>query len=151
MSAKTIAEVKAALMSALGNIQTATGYKINLPASKVHSGYAKSIMDSTLDDNYPKCFVMYDLGRSDRETSGFLNKTLNFIIIFIAKRTKAVDLEATVQCENFIDDLDRLVKLNETLGGSVSTCSISEWVTDDGVRAPEGIVLAYLTTEREVY
>ena len=94
---------------------------------------------------------MYDLGRSDRETSGFLSKTLNFIIIFIAKRTKAVDLDAAVQCENFIDDLDRLVKLNETLGGSVSTCSISEWVTDDGVRSPEGIVLAYLTTEREVH
>mgnify|MGYP000978155967 CR=1 FL=1 len=151
MSSNTITEVKSALVSALGSIQTSTGYKSNLPASKIQSGYAKNIIDSTLDDNYPKCCVMYDLGRSDRETSGFLSKTLNFIIIFIAKRTKAVDLDAAVQCENFIDDLDRLVKLNETLGGSVSTCSISEWVTDDGVRSPEGIVLAYLTTEREVH
>jgi hypothetical protein len=51
---------------------------------------------------------------------------------------------------NFVDDLDKLVSMNETLGGSVSTCSLTEWVTDDGVRAPEGIVLAYLTTRREV-
>lgn len=150
MSNYSISDVKTGLRDTLAEMTTANGYNTELREKNIRGVFDARFIDNTQSENVPRVTVTLDMGAADRLVAGNMEERINLMIIFQARVTDHSPLPVTEQCERFIDDLRKLIASNQTLRGSVHSCELAEWTTDQGVRAPEGVVVAYISTLRFV-
>jgi hypothetical protein len=144
---KTSKEVRTALVDTLKVIKVANGYQNDLPDTHIHDTYTREIVDSEKDDLYPKVFVVMQRGVNTRLPSGNEQKILDFVIIFVGKKlATGDDIDAIVTA--YLQDLEKAIFDNDTLGGAVQDVSVVEFATDGGVCSPEGVILLHVRTER---
>jgi hypothetical protein len=128
-------------------IKTASGYNINVPNDHFYSVFNTEVMNKQKDGDYPKMFIVTDEGRSSQEVSGRQELILNFLVIGVVKKISAND-DPQALIEKLIEDIEKAIRLNDTLMGSVQNAEVTGFTTDSGASYPEGIAVLRVETVR---
>lgn len=140
MSNPTITQVREAVAALVTRLNGATGVTTNIASDHIYSGYSKMMADKK-DASYPKAVITTDGGKSAEAVSRTRNKAVSFDIIFVCKKTPdGVNEEVDIQCDKFIEDFEKRLDEDTTLGDTVDDAFIVEWTSDSGFAAPEGVV-----------
>lgn len=144
----TLKQVREALANAVKNVKTANGYGTDLADDHVFNKYSREQLIGQPDSAYPMCFVVSDRGRSERLPQHSAWLSVDFVLIFVCKQVDGLP-DPNDQAETFIDDIEKLLNSDDTLGNTVHEAVLTEWELDSGAIYPEGCALVYLTTRRQ--
>ena len=141
--------IRAALVAKIKIIQKANGYSMDIPDDHVFPVYDdKKIGDKSIA-SYPKVFVVADRGVRSNAMSGSFDQTLKYLVVFIHRiNSKTATVEETCAVtEAFVEDLARMLRLNDTLGGVVQDASLELLSVDGGVTYPEGVAVCHISVD----
>src|SRR5688572_13140628 len=143
---KKPAEVRAALVACIKTIQKSSGYANDVEASHVYPKWSQQIADAQDDNLYPKIFVVMETGNDNRLIGDNARLELDFAVVVIVKKIKTTD-DPQVMADSFLDDFEKMIKLQGTLNGTVHDVSLPNFAVDGGALDPEGAVVVRLHTE----
>lgn len=141
---KQIREALVARFAWMNGLNTVT----LMPPAHVHRAMTSAVNEKT-DDSYPLVVIATDGGKVKQGVSRTKYKLTSFDIIFFAKKIPGgvYDIDPEIQAENFIDDLEKMIDNDTTLGNLIDNYQLTEWTTDAGFADPEGLVWAKLAVE----
>ncbi len=147
MSNSTITQVRTALKTSLLYITTAHGFNNDILSTHFYSITSPEFKLRRDDASYPKFFIVTADGETDHGVSGTNEKILGFEIIAVVKAiTDAQDSQGMI--ETFIEDIEKRIASDHTLGGVVTSAEVKGFATDGGAAAPEGVVVIAVETRR---
>lgn len=147
MSLQPIATVKAALITAIKSITTANGYANTIDPTHLKDRYDQAFLSNMKDDLYPKFCLFSHAGTQERLPGLERKADFEFNLIIITKQIGSTDTPGDEKAESLLADFMDLFYTNDTLGGVVQDVSITDFLLDGGVLAPEGAALVRLKTE----
>jgi hypothetical protein len=151
----TITDIRTALIAMLGTISKANGYANDIPSGHVYRCFDSAIFNSKDAELYPKVFLLIDTGDQQGLPSNRYEREVYFIILMfitqdLASSPQETDAELQVRIESFIEDLDRAVSINNTLGGIANEVLFESFTTDGGITKPEAGALCRINVKYQV-
>lgn len=140
-------EIRSALVACLGTIRKSSGYENDLAADHIYSKWIQRVADAGDDSLYPKCFVIMETGNDSRLIGENARKELDFAVVIIVKKVASTDDPQTM-VDSFLNDLEKMIQLQDTLNGTVHDVSLPSFAVDGGALDPEGALVVRLHTER---
>lgn len=151
MAAPSTKNMRLKFLDLIKTIKPSNGYVTDLTNAQVLAAYDQSILDQTNDGDYPKCFIITDSGKRSRLVALQKERITNFIVVFvnIVVGTSTPELVAEM-VEVFIDDLEKVIDSQDTLGGTVTSIEMTEFTTDAGFTYPRGVAVARVSVLEEI-
>jgi hypothetical protein len=144
---KKPSEVRAGLVFCLGTIRKSSGYSNDLEAGHIYNKWIQTVADANEDILYPKCFVVMETGSDHRLIGENERVELNFAVVVIVKKRVPTD-DVQDMIDRFLDDIEKMIKLQDSLNGTVHDVSLPDFAVDGGALEPEGALVVRLHTER---
>ena len=139
-----IADVFLALKNCLFTISPSLGYTSTLTSAN-YLTLSREDQDKLADTNplaYPKVVAVYAGGKQTKQPGRRVYKNAVFIVtIYMLDGVDSGGLDIESQTLNMIEDVERLLSLDNNLGGVVSDTTLKEYYTDATSAYPEGSVI----------
>lgn len=140
MSVVSLQTIRTELETVLKLLKKPT-YSVDLPDTHIYKRFSRETVDNRADETYPKAYLFLDDGTNEKQAAGRTTKTVAFVLVVIIKEAGEGDTDLQDQIDAIVTDVETVIDLNDTLGGTVQDARISAWTTDGGFAAPEAIAI----------
>lgn len=143
----TVNQIRTAIEAALKTITVGNGYSFTVPPTNIYDCWNSEIVARTKDTDYPKLFLLTEGASHQDRASGRVEKELVFSVIVVLKFLKQpLEVAVRQRIENVIDDVERCIHENKTLGNLVETMELTDYTTDSGMSYPEAVAVFTVKT-----
>lgn len=146
MANTTLSQIRVALGDLLKTVKTSNGYVTQLEDAQIYHAYCTEFAACKV---YPKATLWFDQFSIVQRPSDTHDKTAVLSILFVDRFQSgdgATDYPYEA-VEAFVDDLERVLSLNHSLGGLVENVTIMDAELDSGFAAPEGMAIIAVKVE----
>jgi hypothetical protein len=126
-----IKQVKAALKNVLCSMTVAGGYSMAIDSTHFYPVYSQQFTTGE-DRAFPKFFLAIDGGRNEGRPDEGSIRTITFVFAAAVKQVSSSGASPLDVVEDLIDDVDLIIRKNDTLQGTVIDATLRDFDTDSG-------------------
>ncbi len=147
----TLSQVQNGLKTAILRVKIANGYTYDLPDNHVYSVSQQTVLNSKDNADYPKIIFTLDSGKGQKGASRNFDRLIRYGVTIIIKEVFTDDTSnppvgwkpVSVQLRDLVQDIEKVILHDSTLGGLVDDVIPSDFLTDSDQAYPEGILVYY--------